>query len=92
MKHAIVAVAALLVGMSAVLVPYRLTRGYTPPAASPDSGFADRINAACRKGDTVFDWSVGDEFHAVPAGIVEVTCIHYGPGANIDQYKVAVPR
>ena len=28
----------------------------------------------------------------VPAGIVEVTCIHYGPGANIDQYKVAVPR
>jgi hypothetical protein len=63
---------------------------FETPVAKSD--LAARLNAACKPGYIIYDWTVGDEFHRVPPGIVEVTCVLYHENGDFDQYKTAVAR
>lgn len=61
--------------------------GHYEPSRS-NAGLSYRINHACRKGDTVTNWTTGDEFEPLPKGTVRVTCMKR---ASWDLYYVSVP-
>lgn len=58
--------------------------------ARQKSSLAERINAACKPGYALSDWTTGDEYTPVPAGTVKVTCVRVK--SPFDLYMVAVQR
>ena len=85
---------ALLVFGVAVTLPLGAWFGASlaaKAAGDPEPSLAARINGACvRPGYRVADWTTGDEWHPLPAGVVQVRC--EGPGGYADSYYVAVAR
>ena len=92
MKLAVAAVAAVVVLalFTVWLESGNDTKGEIRKELTGFSMLAERINAACKPGYKVVDWSTGDEFDPLPKGVIQVTCGENGQG--IETYVVAVAR